>query len=52
MLRFPKFNYDWCAEELQDRKEKLFANLSPDTPNFSPHHALNILREVCLTMEL
>ena len=46
MLCFPKFDYDWCAEELQDRKEKLFANLSPDTPNFSPHHALNILREV------
>ena len=46
ILRFPKFDYDWCAEELQDRKEKLFANLSPDMPNFSPHHALNILREV------
>ena len=52
MLRFPKFDYDWCVEELQDRKEKLFANLSPDVPNFSPHHALNILRRCFLTTEL
>ena len=46
MLCFPPFSYDWCVEELQDRKKKLFADLSPDVPNFSPHHALNILREV------
>ena len=46
MLCFPQFGYDWCVEELEDRKKRLFANLSPDTPNFSPHHALNILREV------
>ena len=46
MVCFPKFDNDWRVEELQRRKDKLFADLSPPTPNFSPHHALGILREV------
>jgi len=46
MVQFPKFDNDWCIEEIQDRKDQLFANLSPDTRNFSPHHTLNILREI------
>jgi acetolactate synthase I/II/III large subunit len=46
MARLPKFENDWCIDEIQRRKRALFAALSPDTPDFSPHHALNILRDI------
>jgi acetolactate synthase-1/2/3 large subunit len=43
---FPTFRNDWDLQALARRREQMFATLTPETSQFSPHHVLSIMREL------
>jgi acetolactate synthase-1/2/3 large subunit len=43
---FPKCSHAWDLQTLARRRAQMFATLTPDTSQFSPHHVLAIMREL------
>jgi acetolactate synthase-1/2/3 large subunit len=46
LAAFPKFSNAWDLQLLAQRRAQMFATLTPDTSEFSPHHVLAIMREL------
>jgi acetolactate synthase I/II/III large subunit len=43
---FPRFQNDWDLQALARRRQQMFAALTPDISQFSPHHVLAIMRQL------
>jgi acetolactate synthase-1/2/3 large subunit len=43
---FPKYPNAWDLQALARRRAQMFATLTPDSSQFSPHHVLAIMREL------
>jgi acetolactate synthase-1/2/3 large subunit len=46
LATFPKCANAWDLQALAQRRAQMFAALTPDTSQFSPHHILDIIREL------
>jgi acetolactate synthase-1/2/3 large subunit len=46
LATFPKFSNAWDLQALARRRAQMFARLTPDTTQFSPHHVLTTMRQL------